>query len=144
MTDSEKDTDPDDSTTNDLLERLVSLQEQVVEEVDETTKRLDDLEARIDKADDDGEDDDDEDDEDEEDDDKDTDSDGGDGKSVTIVAGADASEETVKRIKEMRAAANDDGELELDESKTTLFGESGDDEQGEKQTDDTTDNGGWL
>ena len=136
-----EDKDTTDNDDDDRFDRVLSLLERTADTVNEQTERLDALEAELeqrDEGDDDDEDDEDEDDEDDDDED--------DEKSVTIVAGKDADEETVKRLEEMREAANDDGTLSLADSETKLFGEVDEDDETEQRdaTDGTADTGGWT
>lgn len=134
-------TDSDTDTYRERMLELFEAQQETLEKQDETlrtlTDRIDDLATRADDSDDEDEDDEDDDKEDGEDDSDSDDDEEDDSKSVTIVAGDDASEDVTKRLEELRELANDDGELDLEESKTTLFGEA--DEDDEQDTKNTTD-----
>lgn len=126
----------DDAANDDLLERLVSIQERMLEAQDEQAERLDALEERFEE--------------------RTTDPEAGDpaadpeGKggepdsdpeadnedTIRLFVGDDADEDTRKEFEALQERANSDGELDLAESETRLFGS---DEAGATDEDgDTT------
>ena len=124
-TESEKsDTDSTDDEPTELeeLRALVREQSENVQTLSDDVEDLRDSVDDLSKSDDE---DDDEDDDDEDDDDADDNE-----KSVTLTASADADEEVIKQIEDLRKLANDDGEIDLEQSKTDIFA-STDDTDGE-------------
>jgi hypothetical protein len=116
-----KDDDNSPDENDELLERLVSLQERTIEEMDEQRERLDELEDMLDEGRDtnpDGE------------GEKDADGTEGDDpeddvddRRLSVVLEEDADEAAQKEFEALKELASDDGEVELADSETKLFAE---------------------